>query len=73
MSVQVKMLMGEAPDIATAITTVQRLALEYMASKRLTGDQIISINQHTSEQRGTSDTPTHICFITIWFDTERVR
>ena len=73
MSVQVKMLMGEAPDIATAITTVQRLVLEYMASKRLTGDQIISINQHTSEQRSTSDTLTHICFITIWFDTERVR
>ena len=72
MTVQVKTLMGEAQDIITAITAAQRKTLEYMASKYLTGHQIISVNQHTSETEGALGT-TYVCFVTVWFDPQRVQ
>ena len=71
MAVQVKMLMAEAPDIATCLIAAQRLALEYIAAKRLSGEQIISISQHTTEQRATSAAAAYACYVTLWFDPER--
>jgi hypothetical protein len=65
------MLMNEGPDIAAAIVASQREALEYIVAKRLSGDQIISINQQTVERRNATGAPIHSCFITIWFDPER--